>query len=250
MKSVFLILSVLLGLALTGCNGYLPLQGDTGAPGAPGTPGEPGLDAPPTPPAPLPPAPTAAQIEQSKIDNIVFEENTYRYNNLSAQLTKGLDCTLSKTQFTGAISILGSGSNGLGTLTTVVRYPYTGYFAHDDGNQANGLSFVPSPYRTQPANTSEVYVRCTGTLVVTKTQLHSFEFRSDDNLVLTINGVQITTPAVDDINHGANPMTGKILSLKDGQIVNVDVRYRQFNGQSTLQLLQNGGWLEPKYLFH
>lgn len=209
-----------------------------------------GKDCKPVPPASVSASASPEEVEQANINQVVYEENLYRYNNLSAQLSKGLDCTVYKTQYTGNIGILGVGSAGLGTLTSVVRYPYQGYFAHSTNNQSDGLSFIPEVYRSQSSNQQEVYVRCTGVIVVTTTKLHMFQYRSDDNLVMTVNGVSITNAAVDDVNHGAYAVAGKQVSLQAGRVYSIDIKYRQFNGASVLQLYQNGDWLNPKYLYH
>lgn len=237
MKKLLLISLLTFTVVMTGCG-----KGDNGANGIDGVTTTVNAPSPTTSVVTL----TAEELDIQNIEQIISEENSYRYETLQSQYTKGLSCRVYKYQFDGNIAIAGSGSNGLGTLSQKIAYVYTGYFYHGTNNQSDGLNFLPEAYRSNPLYQSEVYVDCQGVLVVTETKLHKFGSDSDDNLIVTVNGTKVINR---DDNHGVQS-DASMLTLQKDRVYSIRIQYRQYNGASVLRLYQNNNHLLPKNLYH
>lgn len=191
---MFKILLFLLATFVVGC--AMP-EGPTGPSGATGMNGAPGLDGAPGEVIVIEPTMPSA------IEQLVASENEYRDLLGSSQLTQGLTCTL-YTVPNGSAGIVGT------TLANVAIYSYKGAFNQADSPASDGLNVLPPALRS--LYTSWYVVRCTGKIVVIKSEYIKFDLTSDDGSLLYINGSLLIN---NDGNHGSLMKSGTKL-LKAG----------------------------------
>lgn len=130
------------------------------------------------------------------VEELVKIENDYRVTIGQLPLTKGLSCSL-YTVPNGSAGITGT------TLTHQVNFTLLDTFNQPDGSVNDGLSILPSAFRSM--YTSWYVVRCTGKLVVTVTDYYKFDLRSDDGSMLYIGGSLLIN---NDGNHAPTTKSG------------------------------------------
>lgn len=212
---------ILAALLLTACQGK---KGDMGPQG-------------PSAPQPVP-------VVEDEVQKLINEENEYRLGLGQTALSSGLACTL--YTITGGQRIQASipGYNTLTGLTSVGTFLLKSPFNQPNGPISDGLSVLPNPLKTIYKNM--YMLRCSGYIVVTKSDYYLFDLTSDDASLLYINGSKVID---NDNNHGAVNVSG-MRYLRKG-VHSFKLEYAQAGGgNQALVLKVDGSLLDPKYMVH
>lgn len=213
-----------------GDTGATGATGNTGATGAQGTTGSVGAQGPAGPAGPAAPTPDA-------VTNIVTDYNAWRTDNGQETIDKGLDCNLYTVPTTTTAII---GATG---LVSVGAFTYEGVFNQPNGPVTSGLNILPSALQT--VYQTWFIVKCTGFLVVTSDDYHSFNTDSDDGANLYVDGVLVVN---NDGLHGAQLVSG-VRHLQD-TVHSFEVDFLQANGQQELVVNMDGSLLPAENLYH
>jgi PA14 domain len=178
----------------------------------------------------------AAPVVVDEVARVVDEVNTLRLNQGSAPLVPGLVCSLYNN--TGAAGVFPNSATAFpASLPSAVgSWVYLGDINQPDSSVSDGLNILPvalrSVYKTDYA------LRCSGQLVVTKSDYYSFSLRSDDAGLLYVGGSLVT-----GLNtlHAPTATTGVKFLARGIHSIRVD--YMQDSGQQSLQLNVPGSYL-------
>lgn len=172
---------------------------------------------------------------EGSVEDIVAEENAFRASQGSAPLTPGLACNLS-TVPTTTTKIAGA------SKTNVGNYLYLGNFQVPKGSVSAGLPILPPSIRS--VFKTWIIVRCTGVLVNTKNDWHSFDLTSDDGSLLSVSGSLIDNDGL----HGTQTRSA-VRFLKAG-VHSFSLDYLQAAGEQSLILNMDGEPLSASILYH
>jgi PA14 domain len=205
------IISVLVLLSLTSCEGY---KEDSFYVSSPVTPIV---------------APDAIQVEL----NILNAQRQFVGQEL---LQPGLDCTLYTVPQT-TIAIIGA------TLTNLGSFAYQGVFNVPNQSVSVGLPILPKTL--QSVFQTWYVMKCTGTLVMGVPGWHSFSLSSDDGSNLYISGALVIN---NDGLHGMQTVSA-VKSLTQGGY-SIELDYLQGGGNEALILDMDGALLPAENLYH
>lgn len=181
-------------------------------------------------------APTA----QEKVDQVVSDENSHRFQSGSALLSEGLVCKL--YTISGGSTIL-AGPSTLTGKTLVATYTYKGEFNQANSSINDGMNVLPTGLRAIYKNM--YYLACEGQIVVTESNYYEFSLNSDDASLLYVGGSLVIN---NDGNHGATSKSGTKY-LKKG-INAFKLEYAQAGGgQMSLILTSNGSLVDRMYFY-
>lgn len=200
---------LVLALILVGCKGP---QGDIGPQGQPS-------------PSPQP----------SNIQEVVNETNALRQAQGQDMVSQGTTCTL-YTVPTTTTQIVGA------TLTNKGSWSYQGNFNVPNQSTSQGLNILP--LALQPIYQSWYIVKCTGLLVITDNNWHSFDIASDDGSNLSVDGLLINNDGLHGIQDVAN-----VKFLSRG-VHNFEIDYLQATGNEALIVNMDGTPLPAANLYH
>lgn len=178
-----------------------------------------------------------AFVQPTLIQEVLQEENDYRYDNGQTLLSKGLSCNL-KT-FTGGDRLQPSiaGHNTFNGLINVSSYTFAGSFDQAETSVNDGLNAVlPS------LNIKTNYVlKCTGYLVITDNDYYKFDLTSDDASLLYIGNSLVID------NDNAHAVTDKTATkyLRRG-VYSFRLDYAQNTGNQALTLKMNNSIIESE----
>ncbi len=165
----------------------------------------------------------------SAIQRVVDEANEARFNQGQAPLTPGLVCTLYNN--TGAAGVFPNNATGFpATLpAAVASWVYIGDVNQPESPASNGLNLVPSALRG--LYTADYAVRCSGQIIITESNYHSFTLNSDDAGLLYIDNALVT-----GLNtlHAPTVTTGSKFLTRGVHTIRID--YMQDSGTQALQL--------------
>lgn len=188
------------------------------------------------PPVVVPPVTVPAVDEElALIQSVVDDENQYREVVGQLPLAKGLQCVL-YTVTPGQQTIAGA------TLVQKATWGFTGVFNQPNSAASDGLNIIPPALRAQYTNWYKV--TCSGLLAIPESMYLDLETKSDDNLIVTLDGVKIVNL---DFNHGEQTAVGSKLVRKGMRSFKVE--YLQANGSQSLIINKDGSPLSAKYFY-
>ena len=171
----------------------------------------------------------AAPSVPSDIERVVSEANEARFNQGQAPLTPGLVCTLYNN--TGAAGVFPNSATGFPASlpSAVASWVHLGEINQPESPAANGLNLVPSALRG--LYTQDYAVRCSGQVIITESNYHSFSLTSDDAALLYIDNALVT-----GLNtlHAPTTTTGSKFLTRGVHTIRID--YMQDSGLQALQL--------------
>lgn len=203
------------------------------------------LQGPPGPTQTASPSPTP-----DAVDAIVNSYNEGLVSQGSSPITQGLRCTLYKiANLPTTPCILATSISGCQTVasstgyTTVGSFIYTG--AINQPNESGSVGFNLLPTALQPLYQSNFAVTCTGYVVNTDYNYHSFALTSDDGAVLTVGG---TVVANNDGLHSISTVSGE--KYLQAQVYSVELQYFQGPGNVALIVNMDGNLLPAENFWH
>jgi PA14 domain len=228
MKHMFILIS--LALTLVAC------QGSTGGTGVPGPQGPAGPGAQPAQPTPS--------------DNVINGYNAYLVSQGSDPLTPGLKCTLyTIPNMPATPCIVATDIVGCTAISSTVGYASVGSFTYtgtiDQTNQSGTMGFNLLPIELQPLYTSNFAVTCTGYIVNTDYNYHSFSISSDDGSLLYVGGSLVVS---NDGEHSIATMSGE--KYLEAEVYSFQLNYFQGPGNLALVVNMDGSILPAAALYH
>lgn len=142
-------------------------------------------------------APVAVSTEQDDINQVIKEENDYRFSTGQAPLTLGLTCTLHNLAATTPATIPAS------PPAAVATFVYQGQINQPNMLLNAGINMLPVALR--PTYTQWYMIKCQGQLVFLKSEFVTLSVTSDDGSNLYLDGVLLVN---NDGNHGAQLRNG------------------------------------------
>lgn len=180
------------------------------------------------------------QTAQEKVDQVISDENSHRFQNGLTLLTEGLICKL--YTITGGSTILAGGSTLTGKVL-VATYSFKGEFNQPNSSVGTGLNVLPSAIRN--TYTNMYYLSCEGQIVVTDSDYYEFSLNSDDASLLYVGGTLVVN---NDGAHGATTKSGSKY-LRKG-INAFKLEYAQSGGGNMALILSSGGSLVNRMYFY
>ena len=189
-------------------------------------------------------SPTPSQSSMpDAVMSIVNDYNQWRIDNGQETIDPGLTCTLyTVPQTTTGITATANGG-ATPVLTNVGAFTYQGVF--NQPNAAVGLGLNILPLGLQSVYQTWFIVKCTGYVVITTDDYHSFNTVSDDGSNLYVDGVLVVN---NDGLHGAQSVTGE-RHLQD-VVHSFELDFFQGGGQQELVVDMDGSLLPAEALWH
>ena len=174
-------------------------------------------------------APSSQDVDAQDLIN---EENASRLAQGQTALSSGLSCNLQT--FTGGDRIQASiaDHNTLSGLTNVGSFLLAGGFNQEQSSVDVGMNVLPGSIKN--VYKTMYLLRCTGYIVVTENQYHSFELTSDDASVMYVDGAKV----IDNDNAHATTDKVAVKYLKRG-VHSFRLDYAQNYGEQSLVLKMN-----------
>lgn len=187
------------------------------------------------PPPVVVPPPAVVDPELALIQEVVDDENAYREVNGQLPLAKGLQCTL-YTVTPGQQTIVGA------TLTKKASWAHHTSFNQPNSSVNDGMNVLPEALRSQYKTWYKI--TCSGYLAITESQYLDIDSLSDDNLIVTLDGVKIINL---DSNHGETLVSGSKLVRKGMRSIKIE--YMQGAGSQSLVISKDGAPLDSKLFY-
>jgi hypothetical protein len=184
------------------------------------------------------PAPQATN--QDKVDAIISDENSHRFQNGTALLSEGLVCKL--YTISGGSTILAGGSTLTGKVL-VATYTYKGEFNQANSSINDGMNVLPSGLRAIYKNM--YFLSCEGQIVVTESNYYEFSLNSDDASLLYVGGSLVIN---NDGAHGATVKSGTKYLRKGVNAFKLE--YAQSGSGNQALILTSGGALVDRMYFY
>jgi hypothetical protein len=178
----------------------------------------------------------AAPIVVDEVARVVEEVNTLRFNSGQAPLVPGLVCSLYNN--TGTEGVFPNTATAFPAVLphAVGSWVYLGDINQPDSNVNDGLNIIPTALRS--VYKTDYALRCSGQIVVTKSDYYSFSLRSDDAALLYVGGLLVT-----GLNTLHAPITTTGVRFLSRGIHSLRLDYMQDGGQQALQLNVPGSYL-------
>lgn len=184
-------------------------------------------------------------VPLTDVEQLIADENDYRLGLGQTMLSSGLSCTV--RQVTGGQNITGSVTpiTFTGATLPTLSFLSPGVFDQPSSNSPAGNNVLPPAIRAMYGNTN-LYLSCTGQIVVTDTDFYQFTLSSDDGALLYLDGSVLIN---NDGNHAVTTKSGTKYLRRGIHTFRLD--YAQTgSGNYALILTANGAAIDTSRFYH
>lgn len=171
------------------------------------------------------------------LQQLLTETNASRYSQGQDALEQGLSCTL-YTVPTSTTSI------ATASLTWQFGWLYQGVFNQTNSSVTSGLNILPTNVQSNPLFQTWIVTKCTGYLMVTDNNYHSFDLNSDDGSLLYVDGLLINNDGL----HVAQTVSSSKYLQYGAHWFEID--FLQGAGYQSLILNEDGSVMPNGNLYH